>query len=118
MQPVLLQVDQGLGLGTGSQLFNRHTASATRILRLNEDTPEYGIAPLTLVGHVRYGACIGELPAYEAFVLGGPHSVRPAALPGRCVPALRSSQGCTRHHISCAPVACYATVSWAPLPAG
>ena len=72
-----MQVDQGLGIGTGTQLFNRHTASATRILRLNKDTPEYGKAPLTLVGHARYGACIGELPAYEAFLLGGPHSVRP-----------------------------------------
>lgn len=68
-------MEQGLGLGTGSQLFNRATASATRILRLNKDTPEYGHAPVTLVGHARLGVSLGELPAYEAFLLGGPQSV-------------------------------------------
>ena len=69
------QVEQGLGLGTGSQLFNRATASATRILRLNRDTPEYSNAPVTVVGHARLGLNLGELPAYEAFLLGGPQSV-------------------------------------------
>ena len=82
-------MEQGLGLGTGSQLFNRATASATRILRLNKDTPEYSKAPVTLVGHAKLGVSLGELPAYEAFLLGGPQSVGIPADPdqgqsGRC----------------------------------
>ena len=32
--------------------------------------------PPTLVLHAKAGAAFGDLPAYEAFVLGGPHSVR------------------------------------------
>ena len=50
-------------------------APATRILRLNRDTPEYSNAPVTVVGHARLGLSLGQLPAYEAFLLGGPQSV-------------------------------------------
>ena len=32
--------------------------------------------PPVLVLHGRYGGCIGDLAAYDAFTLGGPYSVR------------------------------------------
>lgn len=32
--------------------------------------------PPVLVLHGHYGGCVGDLPSYEAFTLGGPHSVR------------------------------------------
>lgn len=32
--------------------------------------------PPVLVLHGHYGGCVGDLPSYEAFTLGGPYSVR------------------------------------------
>jgi len=32
--------------------------------------------PPVLVLHDRYGGCVGDLPSYDAFTLGGPYSVR------------------------------------------
>jgi outer membrane protein assembly factor BamA len=32
--------------------------------------------PPVLVLHGRYGGCVGDLPSYDAFTLGGPYSVR------------------------------------------
>ena len=87
-------VDQGLGVGSGSPIFNRATLSVTRHIRLpaallggrlplqlpEAVAPRPSLAgprpPASLVLHARGGAAVGALPAYEAFVLGGPHSVR------------------------------------------
>lgn len=69
----LLQVDQGLGLGTKSPLFNRLTASCTRFI----PAPARGARPPpSLVLHARAGNALGDLPVYDAFLLGGPYSVR------------------------------------------
>lgn len=32
--------------------------------------------PPVLVLHGHYGGCVGDLPSYDAFTLGGPYSVR------------------------------------------
>jgi outer membrane protein assembly factor BamA len=32
--------------------------------------------PAVLTLHGRYAGCVGDLPSYDAFTLGGPHSVR------------------------------------------
>ncbi|RHN53835.1 putative chloroplast envelope protein translocase, IAP75 [Medicago truncatula] len=32
--------------------------------------------PPVLVLHDRYGGCVGDLPIYDAFTLGGPYSLR------------------------------------------
>jgi len=87
-------VDQGLGLGSGSPVFNRATLSTTRHLRIPAAlfggklplqlpellAPRPSLAgprpPASLVLHARGGAAVGALPSYEAFVLGGPHSAR------------------------------------------
>ena len=87
-------VDQGLGVGSGSPLFNRVTLSMTRHLKLPSSlfggkvplqlpevvAPRPSLAgprpPASLVLHARGGAAVGALPSYEAFVLGGPHSAR------------------------------------------
>lgn len=87
-------VDQGVGIGTGSPVFNRATVSLTRHLRLPSSlfggklplllpeklAPRPSLAgprpPASLVLHARGGAAVGALPSYEAFALGGPHSAR------------------------------------------
>ena len=66
------QVDQGLGIGTKAPFFNRFIASATRFLQLTR--PKGKRAPVTLVAHARLGSALGDLPAYDAFLLGGPYS--------------------------------------------
>jgi outer membrane protein assembly factor BamA len=57
-------------------LFNRATASLTRFIPLLKFGADSGKPPVTLVAHARAGNCFGDLPAYDAFLLGGPHSVR------------------------------------------
>ena len=87
-------VDQGLGIGPASPIFNRATVSMTRHLKLPSSlfggklplllperlAPRPSLAgprpPASLVLHARGGAAVGALPSYEAFVLGGPHSAR------------------------------------------
>jgi outer membrane protein assembly factor BamA len=70
------QVDQGLGLGTKSPLFNRMTADLTRFVQLRAPPAGSKNPPITLVAHARLGNTIGDLPTYDAFLLGGPYSVR------------------------------------------
>lgn len=78
-----LQVEQGLGIGTGFPLFNRAEASLTRFLQL---LPGKGRrAPAVLVAHAKGGAALGDLPAYDAFLLGGPHSGARFCVPA-CMP--------------------------------
>ncbi|KAK7257826.1 hypothetical protein RIF29_32077 [Crotalaria pallida] len=73
----VFQVDQGLGIGSNYPFFNRHQLTLTRFLQLMP--VEEGARkppPPVLVLHCHYGGCIGDLPSYDAFILGGPFSVR------------------------------------------
>ncbi|KAL9688022.1 hypothetical protein QQ045_032434 [Rhodiola kirilowii] len=74
----VFQVDQGLGIGSKFPLFNRHQLTVTKFIQL-KDVDEEGAGkpqPPVLVLHGHYGGCIGDLPSYDAFTLGGPYSVR------------------------------------------
>ena len=73
----IFEVNQGLGLGSGNPLFNRHSLSFTRFHQLSpESATDKEVPPWVGVLHAKYGGCFGDLPAYEAFSLGGPYSVR------------------------------------------
>ncbi|CAN1150525.1 Protein TOC75-3, chloroplastic [Linum perenne] len=73
----VFQVDQGLGIGSAFPFFNRHQLTVTKFIPLKEVEEGAGQPPppiLVLNGH--YGGCVGDLPSYDAFTLGGPYSVR------------------------------------------
>ncbi|WOL01990.1 hypothetical protein Cni_G10709 [Canna indica] len=73
----VFQLDQGLGIGSNFPFFNRHQLTLTRFIPLKQVEEGAGKSPppiLVLNGH--YGGCIGDLPSYDAFTLGGPYSVR------------------------------------------
>ncbi|KAM5584578.1 protein TOC75-3, chloroplastic [Rosa sericea] len=73
----VFQVDQGLGIGSKFPFFNRHQLSLTRFFQLKEVEEGAGKPPPpVLVLHGHYGGCVGDLPSYDAFTLGGPYSVR------------------------------------------
>lgn len=72
-----LQLDQGLGIGSKFPIFNRHQLTMTRFIQLKEVEEGAGKPPPpVLVLHGHYGGCVGDLPSYDAFTLGGPYSVR------------------------------------------
>ncbi|KAL5991821.1 hypothetical protein ACLOJK_012732 [Asimina triloba] len=73
----VFQLDQGLGIGSSFPFFNRHQLTLTRFIPVA--TVEEGAGkppPPVLVLHGHYGGCVGDLPSYDAFTLGGPYSVR------------------------------------------
>lgn len=71
------QLDQGLGIGSKFPFFNRHQLTVTQFLQLKNVEEGAGKPPPpVLVLHGRYGGCVGDLPSYDAFTLGGPYSVR------------------------------------------
>ncbi|XP_062171966.1 protein TOC75-3, chloroplastic [Alnus glutinosa] len=73
----VFQVDQGLGVGSKFPFFNRHQLTLTRFFQLKEVEEGAGKPPPpVLVFHGHYGGCVGDLPSYDAFTLGGPYSVR------------------------------------------
>ncbi|MBA0847753.1 hypothetical protein Goshw_022720 [Gossypium schwendimanii] len=73
----VFQVDQGLGIGSKFPFFNRHQLTLTRFLQLRQVEEGAGKPPPpVLVLHGHYGGCVGDLPSYDAFTLGGPYSVR------------------------------------------
>ncbi|CAK8576092.1 unnamed protein product [Lathyrus sativus] len=73
----MFQVDQGLGIGSNFPFFNRHQLTATQFLPLISVEEGAGKPPPpVLVLHGHYGGCVGDLPSYDAFTLGGPYSVR------------------------------------------
>ncbi|KAL1222089.1 Protein TOC75-3 [Cardamine amara subsp. amara] len=73
----VFQVDQGLGIGSKFPFFNRHQLTLTRFIQLQQVEEGVGKSPPpVLVLHGHYGGCVGDLPSYDAFVLGGPYSVR------------------------------------------
>lgn len=73
----ILQVDQGLGIGSKFPFFNRHQLTLTQFFQLKQVEEGAGKPPPpVLVLHGHYGGCVGDLPSYDAFTLGGPYSVR------------------------------------------
>ncbi|KAK6935809.1 Bacterial surface antigen (D15) [Dillenia turbinata] len=73
----VFQLDQGLGIGSKFPFFNRHQLTLTRFIQLMQVEEGAGKAPPpVLVLHGHYGGCVGDLPSYDAFTLGGPYSVR------------------------------------------
>uniref|UniRef100_A0A0D9XNE5 Uncharacterized protein n=1 Tax=Leersia perrieri TaxID=77586 RepID=A0A0D9XNE5_9ORYZ len=73
----IFQVDQGLGIGSKKPFFNRHQLTATKFINLNKQEKGSGKSPPAVLAlHGRYAGCVGDLPGYDAFALGGPHSVR------------------------------------------
>ncbi|PON68823.1 Chloroplast envelope protein translocase, IAP [Trema orientale] len=73
----VFQVDQGLGIGSNFPFFNRHQLTLTRFFQLKQVEEGAGKPPPpVLVLHGHYGGCVGDLPSYDAFTLGGPYSVR------------------------------------------
>ncbi|KAF8395151.1 hypothetical protein HHK36_019092 [Tetracentron sinense] len=73
----VFQLDQGLGIGSKFPFFNRHQLTLTRFIQLKEVEEGAGKPPPpVLVFHGHYGGCVGDLPSYDAFTLGGPYSVR------------------------------------------
>ncbi|GKV08071.1 hypothetical protein SLEP1_g19753 [Rubroshorea leprosula] len=73
----VFQVDQGLGIGSKFPFFNRHQLTITQFIPLKLVEEGAGKPPPpVLVLHGHYGGCVGDLPSYDAFTLGGPYSVR------------------------------------------
>ncbi|PKI36046.1 protein TOC75-3, chloroplastic [Punica granatum] len=73
----VFQLDQGLGIGSKFPFFNRHQLTCTGFFQLKQVEEGAGKPPPpVLVLHGHYGGCIGDLPSYDAFTLGGPYSVR------------------------------------------
>ncbi|XP_023920680.2 protein TOC75-3, chloroplastic [Quercus suber] len=73
----VFQVDQGLGIGSKFPFFNRHQLTLTQFFQLKDVEEGAGNPPPpVLVLHGHYGGCVGDLPSYDAFTLGGPYSVR------------------------------------------
>ena len=83
-------MDQGLGIGTKAPLFNRCTAQLTRFWQLRKPGPKSKNPPVALVLHGRAGNVIGDLPVYDAFQLGGPHSGARRAHAGDTLGMLRA----------------------------
>lgn len=72
-----MQLDQGLGIGSKFPFFNRHQLTLTKFIQLKQVEEGAGKPPPpVLVLHGHYGGCVGDLPSYDAFTLGGPYSVR------------------------------------------
>lgn len=70
-------MDQGLGIGSKFPFFNRHQLTLTKFFQLKQVEEGAGKPPPpVLVLHGHYGGCVGDLPSYDAFTLGGPYSVR------------------------------------------
>ncbi|TVU38276.1 hypothetical protein EJB05_11636, partial [Eragrostis curvula] len=73
----IFQLDQGLGIGSKNPFFNRHQISITKFINLNKQEKDAGKPPPAVLAiHGRYAGCVGDLPSYDAYPIGGPHSVR------------------------------------------
>ena len=62
------QVEQGLGLGSGSPLFNRHVVSLTRFIKLRSPPPSSSSPPPVLVTHAR-SARVTQSIAFQHLLL-------------------------------------------------
>ncbi|CAA2989266.1 TOC75-3, chloroplastic, partial [Olea europaea subsp. europaea] len=66
-----------LGVGSKFPFFNRHQLIVTQFFQLKQAEEAVGKPPPpVLVLHGHYGGCVGDLPNYDVFTLGGPYSVR------------------------------------------
>lgn len=73
----ILQAEQSLGFERkGSPLSNRHSLSLTRFIQLARPPSKSAMPPPVLALHGKYSGAVGDLPNYECFTLGGPHSCR------------------------------------------
>ncbi|KAI3939582.1 hypothetical protein MKX01_038537, partial [Papaver californicum] len=105
----VFRVDQGLFVGSKFPFFNRHQLTYTRFVQLKPveegaDKPP----PLMLVLHGHYGGCLGDLPSYDSFTLGGPYSVRGYNMSelGACRNILELSHAAKTNIISRSLIAC------------
>ncbi len=69
-----VSTEQTAPIGSGSILFNRLRASYSQFVPIK--ILPFGDKPQTLAFNFQTGTVIGDLPPYEAFVLGGSNSVR------------------------------------------
>ncbi len=69
-----LSVDQTVPIGSGSILFNRLRGSYSYYIPAQ--IINFSDGPQALAFNVQAGTVLGDLPPYEAFVLGGSNSVR------------------------------------------
>ncbi|MGK7938171.1 MAG: BamA/TamA family outer membrane protein [Xenococcaceae cyanobacterium] len=69
-----LSADQTVPIGSGSILFNRLRGSYSYYIPAN--LINFTDGPQALAFNVQAGTVLGDLPPYEAFVLGGSNSVR------------------------------------------
>ena len=69
-----LGTEQTIPIGSGSILFNRLRANYSQYLPIN--IVRFNDGPETLAFNFQAGTILGDLPPYEAFILGGSNSVR------------------------------------------
>ncbi|MGY6529363.1 MAG: BamA/TamA family outer membrane protein [Cyanobacterium sp.] len=73
---LLLGMEQSVPLGSGNILFNRIRANYSHYIPVNFLDFDFAEGPQALAFNVQAGTILGDLPPYEAFVLGGSNSVR------------------------------------------
>lgn len=73
---LLLGTEQSVPLGSGNIFFNRIRASYSYYMPVNFLDFDFAEGPQALAFNVQAGTILGDLPPYEAFVLGGSNSVR------------------------------------------
>ena len=69
-----LGTEQTIPIGSGSILFNRIRANFSQYFPIN--IIRFSDGPETLAFNIQAGTILGDLPPYEAFILGGSNSVR------------------------------------------
>jgi outer membrane protein insertion porin family len=69
-----LKTEQTVPIGSGSILFNRVRADYSKYLPIN--LIRFNDGPEALAFNLQAGTILGDLPPYEAFILGGSNSVR------------------------------------------
>jgi IAP75 family protein translocase len=72
----IFNLDQSVGLGSGFPIYNRFAAESTRFIQLRPESQKTNRPPPVAVVHAKAGHILGNCAAYDAFVLGGPHSCR------------------------------------------
>ena len=66
--------EQTIPIGSGNILFNRIKANYSQYLPIN--IIRFSDGPETLAFNFQAGTILGDLPPYEAFILGGSNSIR------------------------------------------
>ena len=69
-----LGTEQTIPIGSGSILFNRVRGNFSQYFPIN--IIRFNDGPETLAFNIQAGTIVGDLPPYEAFILGGSNSVR------------------------------------------